>query len=595
MMKKRKIRIPPFLKASIACGIQTVVFWLMESFFLAQSNASGFSSYCFVMGQARHVFRMLWQICIVLGILFFLADVSLQKVKPMADKLRGKILRILCFAGKGLCLAGAAYVFYLTGKTTWQYVARVVQSGYFATRMFSYSALVYVVAGAYLLAYAFVRVVLVKKRLRQELCFTLDVGAVACFAILLSAIAQSLFSINVNGVCTWILVAAGVYAVVGYVLSAILVLRARSARAIRRDVRPQKQARKEKTPTTRQDNENLGNEPKESFLQRHTGLSFKSLWSIHFAIRLLPYAVLLIFFLLVLSTMFYTIEPYQEALVYHFGTLQPESIHSPGLHFKLPWPFEQTEIYDVDRVQIMQIGYLPSESRDYLWTSEHGGEEYTLMLGGGNELIALNMKLAYSIDNLIDYATSHKSPEDLISSRAYEEMMYRTVSSNLTDVLSVDRYALATEVCEVLQQYSDEMHLGLKIQDVIIENIHPPIEVAEVYQDVVSASIEQNTQIFEATGDASKTVLEAEQESETSVIRAAYTQTKDVAQAEADMAIYDAAYQAYPISPQCYELMKRMEAYEKVISTEKIYVFSEEAQKNMEQYWIANGVPILGN
>ena len=71
MMKKRKIRIPPFLKASIACGIQTVVFWLMESFFLAQSNASGFSSYCFVMGQARHVFRMLWQICIVLGILFF--------------------------------------------------------------------------------------------------------------------------------------------------------------------------------------------------------------------------------------------------------------------------------------------------------------------------------------------------------------------------------------------------------------------------------------------------------------------------------------------------------------------------------------------
>ncbi len=325
-------------------------------------------------------------------------------------------------------------------------------------------------------------------------------------------------------------------------------------------------------------------------IQERTGLSFKSLWTIRFTLQMLPYLVLFIALVLWLSTTMYTIQPNEQALVYRFGMLQETSVTNPGLHFKLPWPMDVAEIENVARMRSMYVGYAPSESENnYLWTSEHGGEEYTLLLGDGNELVAVNMRLNYSVDDLMDYRTRYSDPEAMLNSRAYAVMMEHTVNSDLNTVLSVDRGDLSNDVRAALNAYSKEQRLGLQVAEVIIESIHPPVEVAKTYQNVVNAGIKQATLTAAAESYAAQTLSAAQQNQTVIVAAAVKDQTEKLAKASSESLVFTAACEAYRQSPASYTLWKLTKAYQQLISGARLYVFSPKTKNEMNRFLLMNG------
>jgi membrane protease subunit HflK len=328
--------------------------------------------------------------------------------------------------------------------------------------------------------------------------------------------------------------------------------------------------------------------------EERTGLSFKSTWCVRYVLRLIPWMALSGGGMLLFFTSLYVIEPHQEALLYRLGALNANSVKQPGLHFKLPWPIDRIDIHDVSRVRNMQIGYIPSASRDYLWNSAHGGEEYALLLGNGSEMIAVNMRVSYRIFDLHGYVTRYADPEGLLSSKVYEMMMQKTMSSDLNTMLSVDRKGLSEELAEELTEYASR--LGLHVNEVTIESIHPPIDLADVYHGVVDASIQKETLISRAEADAEKTHNGALQEKERAILVATAQQTERVSLAQRDMEVYENAFLAYEISPECYELRKTTDTYQRVIQGRSLYVFSPDAAKNAHRYLITNGLsPMLMN
>lgn len=320
-------------------------------------------------------------------------------------------------------------------------------------------------------------------------------------------------------------------------------------------------------------------------IEKNTGLNFKSRWSIKYFISLAPILILSILGALFLSTGVYKVEPYQKAVVYRFGVLQEEIIE-PGLHFKIPFPVDKVEIMDVDRVQNIQIGYEVNDTGDNLWTEEHNGGEYKLLLGNGNELVAVNVKLTYKISDLYKYVKYNSMPDDILSARAYEVLMENTISSNLDTVLSVDRSELANTVKTKLNSYSENMNLGLAVGDVIIESIHPPVEVADIYQSVISAGIEKKTAVIEAENKAAQELINAEKQKNTDITDANMDNTDRVSSAKLEMAVYYAAFEAYSENPESFKLSKYLKTYEKVIKGSKIYVFSPNIDGDLSDYII---------
>ena len=84
--------------------------------------------------------------------------------------------------------------------------------------------------------------------------------------------------------------------------------------------------------------------------ERRLGLSLRSAWAIGFVRRSLGLLVVGLAGLLWASTALVVLRPEEQGLRFRFGRLASAAPVEPGLHLKLPWPFETVEPYAVRRV-----------------------------------------------------------------------------------------------------------------------------------------------------------------------------------------------------------------------------------------------------
>lgn len=317
-----------------------------------------------------------------------------------------------------------------------------------------------------------------------------------------------------------------------------------------------------------------GNESLLDTIERYTGLSFKSLWSIKFIVRLLPSLVFSVGLILLVSTCFYKVESYETAVVYRFGALQEETI-CPGLHVKLPFFIDKVEIYETERAKSMQIGYISTGGNDFLWTEAHDGGEEKLLLGNGTELVSVNIKLTFHISDLPTYLKNYASPESVLAAKAYNILMMNTANSSLDAILSVDRSSLSALIKTTLNEDAAALALGISVDDVVMESIHPPTEIADAYQSVVSAQIEKRTKEINAETYAAQTETQANATKETVVQEALQNQSEKLTETISNLAVYTAAYEAYRTSPESFVLSEYLDTYEVVLASgAKIYLFS---------------------
>jgi regulator of protease activity HflC (stomatin/prohibitin superfamily) len=315
-------------------------------------------------------------------------------------------------------------------------------------------------------------------------------------------------------------------------------------------------------------------------------ISLKSLYTIRYTFKILPALALALVFVLFLSTSIFVVQPHQQAAVYHFGKLKPSSIKNAGLHFKFPWPIDKAEIYDVHRAASMQIGYESSGTANFLWTQKHDIGEYMLLLGNGNEMVAVNLKIMYVISDLYSYIKTCTNAEAVLSAAAYNALMSRTVNTTLDSFLSVDRNSLSVSLLNELSAFCKSEGLGFSVVQIIIESIHPPVDIADVYQKVVSASVDKTTAITRAHAYAEAKVIEAARQSKRALDQAKALQYNRTSDAQKETAVFYAAADAYRISPGSYELTKNLDVYEKIISGHKVYVFSRGAENSISKFII---------
>jgi len=315
-------------------------------------------------------------------------------------------------------------------------------------------------------------------------------------------------------------------------------------------------------------------------------VSVKSLYTIRFTLKILPALALALIFVLFFSTSVFVVQPHQQAAVYHFGKLDRSSIKNSGLHFKFPYPVDKTEIYDVHRIASMQIGYESSGTADFLWTQKHDIGEYMLLLGNGNEMVAVNLKILYVISDLYSYIKTCANAEAVLNAAVYNALMTRTINTTLDSFLNVDRNSLSASVMDELSAFCTTENLGFSVVQVVIENIHPPVDIADVYQKVVSASVDKTTMITRAQTYAETRVIEAAKQGKFAIDGARAMQYDRTSDAQKESAVFYAAANAYRISPVSYELTKNLDVYQKIIKNNKVYVFSRGTENTISKFII---------
>ena len=311
-------------------------------------------------------------------------------------------------------------------------------------------------------------------------------------------------------------------------------------------------------------------------------------WTVRFIFTLLPYCLLGGFLLLFVSTCFYTVAPHQQGLLLRFGTFV--DITAPGFHVKLPYPMETVSLYDVSRMQSIMIGYNGDlNNKDYLWNTRHQGDEYTLLTGDGNELLAVNLRINYRIADLLDYYQNYQNPVALLEAQAYTEMMKQTQTRHLSQILIENRSDMANVLTSSLNQFCNEKALGLEVASVIIESIHPAVEVVDVYQNVVNATIGQQTAQHEAETYQVSVMNQALQTKTVEVNLATRQHYEKIAVSTVDVTLFEASHASSLLNPEAYLLRKELSAYTHLLQTGKYYIFSPKTARYMSQFVLHNG------
>ncbi len=311
------------------------------------------------------------------------------------------------------------------------------------------------------------------------------------------------------------------------------------------------------------------------YLEDNTGITMRSLWSIGLIRKTVPYALILGACLLWLSTGIVQIAPNQRGALYRLGRLSDRCLQ-PGLHMILPWPFDAVDVYDTESLKEITVGYTTDQEKgDNLWTEAHGGDENKLLLGGGNELVSINLRIEYKIDDLNSYLRCSNSPESLLESAAYEAVTANTISTDLETLLDVDRVAFSRHFEQDLTERISRYDTGLQVVDVVIESIHPPVEVSEVYQKIISAGIDAQRIVLDAEAKAATVVADAKTTHDSDINQARAASSESIAQARASVSEFMASLDADKAYGGDYRYYKYLEAVESAYSDSVLVIVGE--------------------
>lgn len=183
---------------------------------------------------------------------------------------------------------------------------------------------------------------------------------------------------------------------------------------------------------------------------------------------------------------------------------------APGIHWVLPPPFGRTWEVGTRHVRMVPIGYRGTwsadASREVLWTQPHGAEEFPRLCGTSTEMVIFNAVLEYQIrptpEGVRAYWSSTKDPDGLLLALAEEMLSGDAASRSLDDLLVVTAAQQTAALRERLQHAADREHLGLDVVFFGVVSVHPPIEVAPAYLDVVSARVDADRELHDAATQA---------------------------------------------------------------------------------------------
>jgi HflK protein len=266
-----------------------------------------------------------------------------------------------------------------------------------------------------------------------------------------------------------------------------------------------------------------------AYTDSHLGLSEKTKQSIRVTHRLLRISTVwmlriatLTLVLVYLATIFYTVGINQEAFVSRFGRiLEPDRSLQPGLHVRMPWPIDRITAVDTKTIRSIAVGNTSKEVSAMIWSKEHGDNR--LFLTGDNNLFLPYLVMHYRIEEPYLYQFAYKpgAADKLLEMVAYRILNDFFVKNTYYDIALDKREHWLFEAQKRIQLEMDSLRTGIEVVALCLKDLHPPIQVAGTYEDVVAAQQvrEQyinnaqkyyNTKIPGERSAALKTILQAE-------------------------------------------------------------------------------------
>lgn len=257
----------------------------------------------------------------------------------------------------------------------------------------------------------------------------------------------------------------------------------------------------------------------------------------------------------------YTINPQEVGVKLRFG--RPMELSNPGLHFHF-WPVESIERVTVTENQT-NIGTAGG-------ASSRSGDD-GLMLSGDQNIVDVRFSVLWAVSDPIAFLFNVREPEDMVL-KAGESAMREVVGRRpAQDIFRDDRAGIAVEVQQITQSILDSYNLGVKVAQIAIENVAPPSEVADAFDEVQRAEQDEDRFQEEARQYANTLLGDARGQAAQMREDAAAYKNRVVQEAEGEAARFSSIYEEYAKAPEVTRKRLFLETMEQVLGgAEKVIV-----------------------
>jgi modulator of FtsH protease HflK len=282
--------------------------------------------------------------------------------------------------------------------------------------------------------------------------------------------------------------------------------------------------------------------------------------------------------IILLWTTFYQIRPEEVGVITRFGKYVRKE--EPGLHGKFPI-IERLYKVAVERQQKEEFGFRTTSTGIKSQYTKTGTTDESLMLTGDLNLADVEWVVQYRIDD--PYKFLFKVREPVTTMRDISEACMRQIVGDRTvnEVLTVGRTEISVRVQEEIQKLCTEYSLGIKIEQIVLQDVNPPDPVKDAFNAVNQAQQEKETLINQARSEYNKIIPKARGQAEETIQKAEGYAAERVNNALGEAARFNALYKEYVKAPEVTKRRIYLETLSDVLPKLGHKIITDEAGNNV--------------
>ena len=247
----------------------------------------------------------------------------------------------------------------------------------------------------------------------------------------------------------------------------------------------------------------------------------------------------------------YQLDQGERGVVFRFGAVQ-ESVELPGLRWYMPI------IERVEKVNVTQV---------------RSKKHQALMLTEDENIVDVSMTVQYVVNDPVAFLVQVRNPEISLAHATESALRHVVGGSDMDQVITDGRAAIAIEVQERLQSYLDRYGTGILISKVNIDESAPPNQVRDAFNDVQKAKEDEQRVINDASAFAESIIPNARGEAQQILEEANAYRDRVIARAEGEANRFEKLLGEYQLAKDVTRDRLYIDALESVlVNSSKIMV-----------------------
>lgn len=279
--------------------------------------------------------------------------------------------------------------------------------------------------------------------------------------------------------------------------------------------------------------------------------------------NMLKYGVIGIFVLIFVFSSFFTIDPEEVGVILRFGKFS--HIAEPGLNFKFPLGIDQLQKVPVQRQLKDEFGFKTESAGVRTRYSQASFLDESLMLTGDLNVAEVEWIVQFRVADPYKYL--FKVRDVRMTFRAMTEAVMREIIGDRTvnEVLTIGRQEISVSVQTKLQELCDQYETGIKIEQVVLQDVNPPDRVKPSFNEVNEAQQEKEKLINQALAEYNKVVPRATGEAQQMIEEAEGYALERVNHSQGEAARFNVLFNQYRLAKDVTRQRMYLETMNKIL------------------------------